>query len=205
MAWFRMNNATKRCSRKLLVGWSWFLYKNRFEAINHCFSPRKINSFWNKIKAHQKCKISSSLNAQIIADFYRDVMCNDSTPFDEFQQMVHNTVKTTCREWSVKPEHIAFTDRQIERAIIALRKNVSPGIDGITAEHFIYGNCESLRTHLKYLYDGMIQHILVPSFLKTGIIIPILKKATLDPNIPNNYSLACTFINDLLQYCSVKG
>ena len=55
-------------------------------------------------------------------------------PFDEFQQMVHNTILTTFREWSVKPEHIAFTDRQIERAIIALRKNVSPGIDGITVD-----------------------------------------------------------------------
>ena len=137
-------------------------------------------------KAHQKRKISSSINAQIIADFYRDVMCNDSTPFDEFQQMVHNTDKTMFREWSVKPEHIAFTDRQIERATIALRKNVSPGIDGITTEHFIYGNCESLRTHLKCLFNGMFQEILVPSFLKTGIIIPIWKKATLDPNIPNN-------------------
>ena len=227
----------RKTSRKKIQN----VIENRFEAINHCFSSRNINSFWNKIKAHQTRKISSSLNAQIIADFYRDVMCNDSTPFDECQQMVHITVKTTCREWSAKPEHIAFTDRQIERAIIALRKNVSPGIDGITDEHFIFGNCESLRTHLKYLYNGMFQEILVPSFLKTGIIIPILKKSTLDPNVPNNYrpitlssthgklieflilpqdtahsnqfgyregrgtSMACTFINDLLQYCSVKG
>ena len=101
--------------------------------------------------------------------------------------MVHNTDKITFREWSVKPEHIAFTDRQIERAIIALRKNVSPGIDGITAEHFIYGNCESLRTYLKCLYNGMFREILVPSFLKTGNIIPILRKATLESNVPNNY------------------
>ena len=108
----------RKTSRKKIQN----VIENRFEAINHCFSSRNINSFWNEIKAHQKRKISSSLNAQIIADFYRDVMCNDSIPFDEFQQMVHNTVKTTCREWSVKPEHIAFTDRQIERAIIALRK-----------------------------------------------------------------------------------
>ena len=95
----------------------------------------KINSFWNKIQSHQKRKLNSSLNAQIIADFYWDEMCDDSTPFDEFQQMVHDTVKTTFKEWSVKSEHIAFTDRQIERAITAIRKNVSPGIDGITAEH----------------------------------------------------------------------
>ena len=29
--------------------------------------------------------------------------------------------------------------------------------------------------------------LVVPSFLKTGITTPILKKTTLDPNIPNNY------------------
>ena len=121
------------------------------------------------------------------------------------------------------------------------RKNVPPGIECITTEHFIYGNSESLRTHLKCLYDGMFQEIVVPSFVKTGIIIPILKNATFDPNIPNNYrsitlssthgklieflilpqdtahskqfryregrgiSMVCTFINDLLQYYSVKG
>ena len=45
---------------------------NGFEAINHCFKTRKINSFWNKIKARQKRKVYSSLNAQTIADFYED-------------------------------------------------------------------------------------------------------------------------------------
>ena len=80
-----------------------------------------------------------------------------------------------------------YTDSQIDRAIYALRKNVSAGIDGITAEYFIYGNSEVLQSHLLFLYNAMFTHTFLPSVLVTGIIIPILKKSTLDPNVANNY------------------
>ena len=114
-------------------------------------------------------------------------MINDSTHLNELQQIVHNTVKTKFMECLLRPKHDAFTDLQIGRAINELCKIESPGIDGITAEQLIYGNCESLRSQLRHTYNAMFEQIFVPSFLQTGIIIPKLKKTTLDPNIPNNH------------------
>ena len=72
---------------------------------------------------------------------------------------------------------------------MCIAKNVSAGIDGITAEYFIYGNSEVLRSHLLSLYNAMFTHTFLPSVLVTGIIIPILKKSTMDPNVANNYRL----------------
>ena len=152
------------------------------------FRTRNMNSFWNKIKRkRQNHKANSSLDAQTIADTYKYTMsCND-TPLDQFHSETDKTVRSKFQEWIGRSEHSMFTDSQIDRAICALRKNVSAGIDGITAEYFIYGNSEVLRSHLLSLYNAMFTHAFLPSVLVTGIIIPILKKSTLDPNVANNY------------------
>ena len=43
------------------------------------------------------------------------------------------------------------------------------------------------RSHLLAIYNSMFNRTTVPSVLVTGIIIQILKKSTLDPNIVNNF------------------
>ena len=160
---------------------------NDFQSINACFRERKITAFWNKLKRKVKSPVNSSLDAQSIGDCYKVTMGPDDSPLDTFQQHVSLVTSNTFDEWKTDAQHEAFTDSQIDSAIIKLRKNVSPGIDGITAEHLIYGNCESLRSHLVNIYNALFTHIIVPSVLSTGIIIPILKKPTLDTNVPNNY------------------
>ena len=114
-------------------------------------------------------------------------MGSQNTPLTPCQCQINNVVRDTFHEWVGSPQHTAFTDRQIDRAICALRKNVSAGIDGISAEYFIYGNSEILRSHLLAIYNSMLNWTTVPSVLVTGIIIPILKKSTLGPNIVNNF------------------
>ena len=147
-----------------------------------------MSSFWNQIKnRRQKQRINSSLDAHQLAEYYRGTMGSDNTPLTPCQCQINNVVRDTFHEWVGSPQHGVFTDRQIDRAICALRKNVSAGIDGISAEYFIYGNSEILRSHLLATYNSMFNRTTVPSVLITGIIIPILKKSTLDPNIVNNF------------------
>ena len=55
-----------------------------------------------------------------------------------------------------------------------LRKHKSPGLDGITAE-------------LALLYTIILSRVYVPILFTTGLIVPILKKPTLNPNIAHNY------------------
>ena len=101
---------------------------------------------------------------------------------------MHNTVKAKLKEWSLRPEYVAFTDLQkynvfVFAAIYALCNDVSPGIDGVTTNHLIYGNYESLRTQLS---QDVWTDICVPVY-SDRYYNPHIEKATLDPNIPNNY------------------
>ena len=68
-----------------------------------------------------------------------------------------------------------------------LKKGTSPGADGITPEHMIYAASPELANILADTYTLMISLAIIPDLFQSSIIVPILKKATLDPNIPTNY------------------
>ena len=80
--------------------------------------------------------------------------------------------------------------------IDGLNRNSSPGIDGITAEHLLYGKSDVLCTYLAKFLSHILSHTVVPKIYSYGIIIPVLKKPTLNPNRPENYrpiTLSSTF------------
>ena len=68
-----------------------------------------------------------------------------------------------------------------------LRKNKSPGLDGITAEYLIYGKSSLLCSLLASLYTIILSRAYVPTLFTTGLIVPILNKSTLNPKIAQNY------------------
>ena len=158
-----------------------------FSQINNLFKARQLTTFWNKLKVMQRKRISSSLTAECFGSFYRNVMSDDTQHLTDFQKGISQNVKDLYARHSGNAEHVAFTDEHINKAILSLRTRVSPGFDGISAEHFIHGNCELLRRHLASLYNNMLIYNVVPDILSTGVIIPILKKATADPNSADNY------------------
>ena len=75
----------------------------------------------------------------------------------------------------------------ITSIILNLKKSPTAGSDGITASHLFHALSEPLVEVLCDIYSASITTSTVPSIFKTGIIIPILKKSTLDPNTPSNY------------------
>ena len=75
----------------------------------------------------------------------------------------------------------------VDMLISNIRKNKSPGLDGITAEHLIYDKSSLLCSLLASLYTVILSRACVPTLFTTGLIVPILKKSTLNPNIAHNY------------------
>ena len=75
---------------------------------------------------------------------------------------------------------------QVDMLIYNLRKNKSPGLDGITAEHLIHGK-SLLCSLLASLYTAILSRACIPTLFTTGLIVPILKKFTLNLNIAQNY------------------
>ena len=80
-----------------------------------------------------------------------------------------------------------FTPELVAKFIKSLNRGCSPGIDGITSEHLHYGNSDILSKCLSVLYNSMLKHCCVPDIFKIGVIVPILKKSSLNPNMCTNY------------------
>ena len=80
-----------------------------------------------------------------------------------------------------------ISPHDINVLIDKLRSNASPGVDGITAEHIKNGKCTILSQLFSSLYSFIISFTCIPSSFCNGIIVPILKKPTLNPIQTENY------------------
>ena len=77
------------------------------------------------------------------------------------------------------------TNEEITRAITRLKSGKAPDEDGISAEHYKYG-IEELVPFIIHVLNNVIEHLDIPTFLKSGILTPILKKEK-DKTNPANY------------------
>ena len=63
----------------------------------------------------------------------------------------------------------------------------APGYDEVTAEHLRYAASDVFCDALASIYRTIFTYNLVPDVLRVGVIVPILKKPTLDVSAFNNY------------------
>ena len=80
-----------------------------------------------------------------------------------------------------------ITRNDILEAIKNLKNGTFAGIDCISPEHLIHAMSPRLADLLVNIYSIMISLAIIPDIFQNCIIVPILKKATLDSNVPTNY------------------
>ena len=80
-----------------------------------------------------------------------------------------------------------MTNYNEQKFIKLLKPGCTPGIDGITTEHLSNGLKTSLPLYLSALFSVCLKYGIVPNDFCVGPLVPILKKNTLDPNVPKNY------------------
>ena len=131
--------------------------------------------------------IYSVLKADEFAKFYSGIMTKDDSSLNNPPEHIKYVVHARFRDFKGNAAHESFSTDDIRIVISSMRKNVSPGIGGIQAEHLIHGNCDELVSHLAVTYNSMFSHTVMPDILSMGIIIPILKKPTLNPHQPDSY------------------
>ena len=88
---------------------------------------------------------------------------------------------------NIREQNTVVNRENVVSIIQKLKRSSTPGCDGITASHLFHALSDPLADALHELYTIIIATSTVPSTFESGIIIPILKKSTLDPNIPSNY------------------
>ena len=152
----------------------------RTGAVFSCY--KGVKKLFRKL---QRGKINEVIDEFV--KFYSSIMTKDDSSLNNPQELIKDAVHARFRDFKGYAAHKTFSTDDIRKAISSMRNNVSPGIDGIQAKHLIHGNCDELVSHLAVSYNSMFSHTVMPDILSMGIIIPILKKPTLNPNKPDNY------------------
>jgi hypothetical protein len=151
------------------------------------YDRKNMSSFWRKMKQkRRKSSHNASMEADKLTAYYSSVM-QDRDPLNLDQEAIKINVLDTYRAVSMQNIDYNICPDKIHESISSLKRNSSPGLDGVSSEYFILGNSTQLCHCLSSLYSEMLRSNCVPSCFKTGLIIPILKKNTLDPNKPEHY------------------
>ena len=97
----------------------------------------------------------------------------------------------------------SIDQRTICNLISNLRCKKSPGVDNVTTENLQYGISDSLCLILSNVFSVMLSRHVVENDMLIGNIVPVLKKPTLNPNLPSNYRpiTVSTCYSKLLELC----
>ena len=96
---------------------------------------------------------------------------------------IQNDIIEHFEKGKVKIEPVK--DAEVEKAIKNLKIGKSPDIDGITAEHYKHASTELLPI-IVHILNTIVEQLDIPQLLKSGILIPVLKKNK-DRRNPSNY------------------
>ena len=144
--------------------------------------------FWKRVKKKREANQHSKLSAEKLADHYAAAM-TDQGQLTEDQQQISRAVAEKASD--IKRNHsLEAPDIQastIAKIIKHLRPRCAPGADSITAEHLKHANSPRFCSALASLYTHCMSNSIVPSVFTVGVIVPIFKKPTLNPNEPKSY------------------
>ena len=157
------------------------------DILNTLYNKKNMKGFWNKLKRQQQCSVQSSLSSEDLGCFYKGIMTDNickSPHTESVECFVADKVKLCS---SVKRSDSNITGDYIKKLILKLNKGVAPGLDGVTTEHLCNGLSKSLCNQLAQVFSVMLMHSVVPDIFRLGVIVPVLKKPTLDSNKSENY------------------
>ena len=88
---------------------------------------------------------------------------------------------------SLSNNNVHVSESKIRRYIKQLKAGAAAGHDGITAEHIKSAINTSLPLFISDLFSMCLQYGQVPDSFRTGLLVPIIKKANIDPALPKYY------------------
>ena len=164
--------------------------QKNFENSDSIFKQKRFNLFWNKIRrarGNDKTNFNAISIETLEKHFSKKFYYNDVTE----NECVHNARARVNKKLgnmsSSQHFEFTFTEHLMKKYIGKLKIGCSPGSDGVTAEHIKYAINSDIVIQLCQLFTLCFQYGVVPFSFTQEILVPLLKKPTLDPTVPNNY------------------
>jgi len=147
-----------------------------------------MKCFWNRLKKLQKSDVNSTLHADDPANFYKNVMSDEGIDINNHEhKFIHDFVESKFSHLSSTFVRNEVHHENVASLILKLNRGVSAGADGITTEHLYHGSSAVLCKILADFYSSVLSYAVVPDILQTSVIIPILKKPSLDTSMPSSF------------------
>jgi hypothetical protein len=134
-----------------------------------------MTGFWNDVKRRRINKTQSSLQPKDFNLFYSKVMDDGVN-----RTVEQNEFYTKNKDLFYNVETINPDD--VNNILGRLNRGKAASIDGMTVEYLLHGTSDLLCLILSTLYSVMLSWSCIPTILHTGLIVPILKKPTRNPN-----------------------
>jgi len=160
-----------------------------FTLLDQYHGARRMKKFWNIVRRQKNTSNTShdDISLERLENHFRDKFVS---PEMNNNNMVESE-ETVKRAYDNK-KHRVYEDyvihlRELLNYVNKLRTGCAPGIDGITAEHILWGKDTRLINILCNMLTICFRYGIVPDSSTKGLLIPLLKKPNSDSTIPKNY------------------
>lgn len=159
-------------------------------SLNSLYTSRNLKKFWNVIRKSSKPNMpQESIDVNKLYDHFKEKF--DIDPASQQSPTISNAERTFRAHYENIKEHVyseyVISESMVQKYIKSLNRGCSAGVDGITPEHLCYSLNSSIPLILSRMLSLCIKFGVVPASFCEGILIPILKKPSLDPTRPSNY------------------
>ena len=172
--------------------------------LNQLHRNKHIKKFWNLIrKTKQQSSSNEYINIAKLEEHFKNKFSDTSDKSEVVslaEREVQNKYESIVNNLGVDK---VFTRRMVKYYIAKLNSGSSPGIDGIMTEHLKYATESRIVNHPSSRLTLCLKFGIVPKSFSSGLLVPLLKKPTLDPSVPKNYrpvTISCTFSKILELY-----
>jgi hypothetical protein len=158
-----------------------FLWFNLNRRRNDWIANREQTEFWNRFwktvnKKTKKSKLQTSIDPSEFSRYFSGTMQDNSKNLSHEQFAISACVENSYNNMHDATMKLVITPDQVLEWIKRLKRNSSPGIDGICGEFLINGMSDALSSHLSYLCSYILSYNCVPVVFNIGVIVPVLKK-----------------------------
>jgi len=154
------------------------------------YSRHRSGVFWNRLKHITKGKMAhtNDIEQKTLESHFKDKFkMSQFDVSDDGRKLKCNNDEAYRQYTLYRNNNYIFTTSMVRKYAHKLNKSASSGINGIDANHLIYGLESGLDVFLSAILTLSLRFGVVPESFYSGVLIPILKKPGLDPSLPGNY------------------
>ena len=154
-------------------------------------SEKNTSKMWNIIRKSKDTGGSASSDTSIsmteLVKYFKSKFQTDSSTTNDTLLMEQEVKEKLNYLSKCNTSSFIFPESKIKLFIRMLNSGSAPGRDGITSEHLKLALHSKLPLHLCSLFSLCIRFGILPDYFCQGLMIPILKKYTLNTSDASSY------------------